>query len=280
MSLFADRFRALKEENGLTLKELSEDIEISVPNLSYYMKGREPNYDTLISIAEYFGVTTDWLLGISDARDFIQDSLLHELQNIENDFGEYNEETDTYEYPNGVLDGTDRKNYLLCQNQLYNSLIEIYSLFKDFRDNASKKNDASQKLNMIIANFYHLFCYINAIKAYSYDSLSDCPIFTKEKLLEFIRYGELVADLEKQLITSLIFQIGKDICNDSLVLADTDKQIINEILNYESTKHGKMNSLDNLSKIDHELMDERLSTLKIMYSYLTDEMIKVQFLEQ
>lgn len=38
---------------------------ITSPNLSYYMKGREPSYDTLIEIAEYFNVSIDYLLGKS-----------------------------------------------------------------------------------------------------------------------------------------------------------------------------------------------------------------------
>ena len=63
MSEFSNRFRQLKEESSLTLKDLSEELGISVPNLSYYMKGREPSYDILISIANYFNVTTDWLIG-------------------------------------------------------------------------------------------------------------------------------------------------------------------------------------------------------------------------
>lgn len=68
MSLFCDRFRQLKEESGLTLKELSKQINISVPNLSYYMTGREPSYDILIKIADHFNVTTDWLVGRSASR--------------------------------------------------------------------------------------------------------------------------------------------------------------------------------------------------------------------
>ena len=63
MSEFSNRFRQLKEESNLTLKDLSEELGISVPNLSYYMKGREPSYDILINIANYFNVTTDWLIG-------------------------------------------------------------------------------------------------------------------------------------------------------------------------------------------------------------------------
>lgn len=63
MSEFSNRFRQLKEESGLVLKDLSEKLGITVPNLSYYMKGREPSYDILIKIAKYFNVTTDWLVG-------------------------------------------------------------------------------------------------------------------------------------------------------------------------------------------------------------------------
>ncbi|MDE6055021.1 MAG: helix-turn-helix domain-containing protein, partial [Lachnospiraceae bacterium] len=68
MSEFSDRFRLLKDESGATLKELSEQLGITVPNLSYYMKGREPSYDILIKIADYFNVTTDWLIGRTDTR--------------------------------------------------------------------------------------------------------------------------------------------------------------------------------------------------------------------
>lgn len=71
MSQFSERFRQLKDEKGVTLKEISEALNISSPNLSYYMKGREPNYDVLIQIADYFKVTTDWLIGRSDVRTSI-----------------------------------------------------------------------------------------------------------------------------------------------------------------------------------------------------------------
>lgn len=66
MSLFCERFRELKKDSGLKLKELSEELNITIPNLSYYMTGREPNYDVLIKIANHFNVSIDWLLGHSD----------------------------------------------------------------------------------------------------------------------------------------------------------------------------------------------------------------------
>lgn len=81
MSEFSNRFRLLKDESELTLKDLSDELGISVPNLSYYMKGREPSYDILISIANYFNVTTDWLIGRTDTRSSVHDALNTEITN-------------------------------------------------------------------------------------------------------------------------------------------------------------------------------------------------------
>lgn len=63
MSKFAERFKQIKNKYGFTLQNLSDGIGVSVTNLSYYTNGREPNYDTLIKIAQYFNVTVDWLIG-------------------------------------------------------------------------------------------------------------------------------------------------------------------------------------------------------------------------
>ena len=83
MSEFSNRFRQLKEEADLTLKELSEKLDITVPNLSYYMNGREPNYDTLIRISDYFGVSTDWLIG-NDTQKNVSEKEIIELR-LENE---------------------------------------------------------------------------------------------------------------------------------------------------------------------------------------------------
>ena len=73
MSKFSERFRLLKDKSEMTLKELSNALDISVPNLSYYMKGREPSYDILISIADYFDVTVDLLIGRETDMSKIED---------------------------------------------------------------------------------------------------------------------------------------------------------------------------------------------------------------
>ena len=70
VSKFSVRFKELKDNSHLTLKDISDELGISVSNLSYYMKGREPNYDSLCDIADYFEVTTDYLLGRTDYRTY------------------------------------------------------------------------------------------------------------------------------------------------------------------------------------------------------------------
>lgn len=68
MSLFHERFKALRDASGKTQAKIAEDLGMTPQALSYYANGREPSYDTLIAIAKYFGVTTDYLLGVSDHK--------------------------------------------------------------------------------------------------------------------------------------------------------------------------------------------------------------------
>ena len=73
MRKFSQRFRSLKDKPEMTLKELSNALDISLPNLSYYLKDREPNYDMLIKVANYFNVTVDWLVGRETDMSKIED---------------------------------------------------------------------------------------------------------------------------------------------------------------------------------------------------------------
>lgn len=62
------RIKELRENAGLQQKELALDLGIPSNTLSQYENGkREPNNDMLKKIADYFKVTTDYLLGIEDA---------------------------------------------------------------------------------------------------------------------------------------------------------------------------------------------------------------------
>ena len=63
---FSERLRLLLEENNMTQKQLAINLHIPVSTLGGYIQGTsEPDFQMLKSIAEYFNVTTDYLLNHS-----------------------------------------------------------------------------------------------------------------------------------------------------------------------------------------------------------------------
>ena len=58
-----DVLKELLDLHGMTQKQLAEMLALSSSALGNYVQGtREPDYNTLIRIADYFQVTTDYLL--------------------------------------------------------------------------------------------------------------------------------------------------------------------------------------------------------------------------
>lgn len=67
MSNFTDRIQLLKINKKLLQKEIAEAVGISVRTYQRYETGeRTPDTDTLIKLADYFDVSTDYLLGRTD----------------------------------------------------------------------------------------------------------------------------------------------------------------------------------------------------------------------
>ncbi len=66
--MLAERIRELRLENGLSQKELGEKINSTSKNIwAYENKISTPPVDVLVRLADYFDVTTDYLLGREDA---------------------------------------------------------------------------------------------------------------------------------------------------------------------------------------------------------------------
>ena len=58
-----DKLRSLREKNDLLQKDLSKDLNIATSTIGMYEQGRrEPDNTTLKKIANYFDVSTDYLL--------------------------------------------------------------------------------------------------------------------------------------------------------------------------------------------------------------------------
>lgn len=61
--MFHDRLKGLREDKDLAQWELAEKLNITRSALANYETGlREPSFDILIKIADYFNVTLDYLL--------------------------------------------------------------------------------------------------------------------------------------------------------------------------------------------------------------------------
>lgn len=60
--------KQLREGNGLAQKELAAVLHVSNGTISNYESGiHSPNLDTLCAIADYYGVSVDYLLGRTDS---------------------------------------------------------------------------------------------------------------------------------------------------------------------------------------------------------------------
>ena len=64
------RIKELRTEKGLTQQELAEILNVSSMSISFYEnEQRKPDSDFIISVSKYFGVSTDYLLGLISAKD-------------------------------------------------------------------------------------------------------------------------------------------------------------------------------------------------------------------
>jgi transcriptional regulator with XRE-family HTH domain len=67
--VLVERMNLLKNENNVPLDEIEEVIGISKGSMSKYMSGIHlPNSDVVRKLAQYWGVSADYLLGSSDDR--------------------------------------------------------------------------------------------------------------------------------------------------------------------------------------------------------------------
>ena len=64
-----DRIKKLREENGLMQQDVCNTLDIEQSTLANYENNRRvPKTDILIKIANYYGVSLDFLVGMTDNR--------------------------------------------------------------------------------------------------------------------------------------------------------------------------------------------------------------------
>lgn len=61
---FASKLKNARERTGLTQRETARETGITQSVLARYETGKlEPNIETLGILADFYGVSTDWLIG-------------------------------------------------------------------------------------------------------------------------------------------------------------------------------------------------------------------------
>lgn len=75
--VFAERLRTLRQRLGLTQQELADQLGIHRATYGNYEAGnRDPDFDTLLQMAEFFGCSVDYLLG-RESRDGMNTNLMY-----------------------------------------------------------------------------------------------------------------------------------------------------------------------------------------------------------
>ena len=129
---FPQRLRELIKEKGETQQGLADYIGRTRQLISYYSDGSSsPDWKTLARIAEYFGVTSDYLIGLSDAKQAESADIVNQLgiseENI-NKFKELKADADEAE------EDFPHVKFIQAVNEVISELFEhnIFTLYADF----------------------------------------------------------------------------------------------------------------------------------------------------
>lgn len=116
LSKFSSVLSQLRKERGISQKRAATDLGISQALLSHYEKGiRECGLDFVIKCAGYYGVTTDYLLGVSDSRNGLDTGSLSAIgaDGQERSVQKLASATkDLLEYANASIKNNDQKNMI------------------------------------------------------------------------------------------------------------------------------------------------------------------------
>lgn len=89
--MFGSRLRELRKNNGLTMKELGKKFSLAESTISGYENGnRKPDLEMIDAFANYFKVSSDYLLGRTD--NHVPTELLNPISKDERDIAKRMEE--------------------------------------------------------------------------------------------------------------------------------------------------------------------------------------------
>jgi len=127
MKQFSPKLKALREKAGLNQSQLADKLCVSRGSISFYENGdRIPDIEFLCKVSEYFDVSADWLLGLSDVK-----SLDVDIKGISEKTGLSEKAATKLKQLNSDSVGNIAKGYTVTSNSILDDLIcsDLFLLF-------------------------------------------------------------------------------------------------------------------------------------------------------
>lgn len=134
---FKDRLKELRTERKLKQKEVAEQLNYGYTAISNYEKGRnEPSIKDLKKIAEFFNVSLDYLLCVTQVRSpYLKDKDYKDLSAFYNKFFMLNNESreELYSFMDWLLDKQDKDSRIKVaqDNSKYKTRLDLSSSNQD-----------------------------------------------------------------------------------------------------------------------------------------------------
>ena len=83
LQYLGERIRAARNEKHLTQQELADKVDLVKGSISAYEKSlKYPSVEVLIKLCNYFNVSSDYLLGLSDEKEIKKYDLTEEQMEL------------------------------------------------------------------------------------------------------------------------------------------------------------------------------------------------------
>lgn len=67
--IFAEKLKKARNDTGLSQREVAKELNLSKSTIASYEMGRtEPDIETLAKLADFYQVSTDWLLSTKGGK--------------------------------------------------------------------------------------------------------------------------------------------------------------------------------------------------------------------
>ncbi|EPI25480.1 MULTISPECIES: helix-turn-helix domain-containing protein [Enterococcus] len=167
-----NRLRQLREEKGYSLRELGLKVGMSASVLgNYEREDRQPKLDVWEKLADFFDVSTSYIMGISDERNEVNELLKRKISNmIEQKINSTDEENEVLFFLNFLIDDiTNFVNALIYEKdsefqvRIIDNMSSIVKLMSSMVAETDKK-----KITEITRNIYFINDLYTGNLFYSY----------------------------------------------------------------------------------------------------------------